>query len=386
MDGDSPLPEVAILMANSGGGHRSAARSLAEALDDRAHVSLLNLMDEYAPFPINTFSVTYGPWVNYAPWSYQLMYRMFASRRRVEFTERAAYPLVRRPLADVLAKANPDVVITVHPVQTYVPLRVLRELGNNAPFVTVVTDPVSPPAAWFCRDVDLCVVATEPARAVALSHGVPPDRVRVIGLPVRRAFAEASLQPKPEARARLGLDPERRLVLLSGGGAGIGRLLPMARALGQRLKTRSARAQLAIVAGHNRPLMQRLRSQTWPIPVTVLGFVEEMANWLAAADLLITKAGPGTLAEAACARVPVVITGYVPGQEEGNVTWTESHGAGIFIREPQRVAALVHDWLQPGNRTLEQMASSTQSIARCSASSEIADAALRLYHRSVAYV
>jgi 1,2-diacylglycerol 3-beta-galactosyltransferase len=372
------LPRIAILMAHTGGGHLSAARSLAEALDDRALITIISLVDDYVEFPWNTMSVTYGPWVNYAPWLYHLFYRTFDTRRRAEVTTRAAYPLVRRQVAAAFAPDWPDIVISVHPLQTVIPLRVLRELGNPAPFVTVVTDPVTPPLYWFWPDVDLTIVATEPARETAIACGLSPERVRIIGLPVRRAFSAVWGRPKSAARAQLGLDPERPLVLLTGGGAGIGKLLPLARAIGRTLAKGAYPGQMAIIAGRNQILKKQLQSEHWSIPVKVLGFVDDMPNWLAAADLLVSKAGPGTLAEAACAGLPVIITGHVPGQEDGNVTWIEQHGAGIYARDPQRVGALVSELLRPDNPLLAHMAAQSHSLARCDASAQIAQAVLEL--------
>ncbi len=375
------LPRIAILMAHTGGGHLSAARSLAESLDGHALVTIISLVDDYVDFPWNTMSVAYGPWVNYAPWLYHLFYRAFDSRRRVEFTYRAAYPLVRRQVANAFAADWPDVVVSVHPLQTEIPLRVLRELGNPAPFVTVVTDPVTPPVAWFCPEVDLTVVATEPARDAAIACGVPSERVRVVGLPVRKAFSTIWGRSKQAARGQLGLEPSRPLVLLTGGGAGIGKLMPLARAIARRLAKASYGAQVAIIAGRNQVLKKQLQSEKWPVPVKVLGFVEDMPNWLAATDLLISKAGPGTLAEAACAGLPVIITGHVPGQEDGNVTWLEEHGAAIYAREPDRVGALVSELLRPDNPLLGRMAVQSRSLAHCDASTLIAQAVLELHRQ-----
>lgn len=115
------------------------------------------------------------------------------------------------------------------------------------------------------------------------------------------------------------------------------------------------------------------------MPVIPLGFVEQMADWLAASDLLISKAGPGTLAEAACVGLPVLVTDYIRGQETGNIDWIESSGAGAFARDPERVAELVCEWLQPGNPTLSEMAARVKAIARPNAAVEIASAALALY-------
>jgi 1,2-diacylglycerol 3-beta-galactosyltransferase len=339
-------------------------------------------MDEHAPFPINRFSDGYGPLVNYATGLYRLIYRFGASRQRVRFTEQAVYPFVRRRVADALLAPQADIFLSVHPLQTDVPLQVLRELGHAAPFLAVVTDPVTPPVAWFCPHMDLCVVATESARQMALACGLPSERVPVIGLPVRRAFVRVAGQPKFEARQRLGVTPELPLVLLSGGGAGIGRLLPMARAIAWELALDGVPAQLAIIAGRNEMLQSRLRGQSWPLPVTVLGFVDNMPEWLAASDLLLTKAGPGTMAEAACVGVPMIVTDFVPGQEEGNLAWLKEAGAGVFEHRPERVGALVGDWLRPGNPTLARMAAGTRAMAHCDAAERIVEATLQVYRRT----
>jgi 1,2-diacylglycerol 3-beta-galactosyltransferase len=377
----SELPRVAILTGNMGGGHRSVARSLAEAFEGLALVIPLYLIDDYAPFPFNAMSATYGPWVNYAPWLWRLAYRFGASRERVEWAELATYPLVRRKISPPLITTWPDLVISVHPLQINLPLRILRSAGNRAPFISVVTDPVSPPVAWFCSDVDLCVVATEPARRAALANGMDPSKVEVIGLPIRRAFTETHGSSRPDVRAALGLRADLPLVLLTGGGAGIGKLLPTARTITSQLADGGTPAQMAIIAGNNEVLQRRLRSEPWPIPVTALGFVENMAEWLAATDLLITKAGPTTLAEAACAGVPVLITGFVPGQETGNVTWIQEHNAGVFAPDIGQAAQLVSEWLRPGNPHLAEMAARARAIAQPDAASQIVHAAIDLLRR-----
>ncbi len=375
---ETPLPRVTILTAESGGGHRTAAQSLAEAMEGRARVSFLNLMDEHAPFPINTWSEIYGPWVTYAPRLYHLVYRLGTDRRRVLQVARLLFPYVKAAITPPLLAQETDLFISVHPLQIDVPLWILRSAGRRVPFVTVVTDPVTPPVAWFCPDVDLCVVATERAREVALACGVPPHKVQVIGLPIRRSFTEALSLSRREARERLGLANDRPLLLVTGGGAGIGRLMLIARALARRLATHPAPPYLAIIAGRNRVLARRLRNERWPLPVQVLGFVNNMAEWMAAADLLVTKAGPGTLAEAACLGLPALISGFIPGQETGNVEWVQQHGAAIYEPNPEKLAHLADELLRPGNPLLAQMAARARSLGRPYASAEIAEAALRL--------
>jgi 1,2-diacylglycerol 3-beta-galactosyltransferase len=76
--------------------------------------------------------------------------------------------------------------------------------------------------------------------------------------------------------------------------------------------------------------------------------------------------------------VPLIITGYIPGQEDGNVAWVERAGAGVLAEDPDAVAARVADWLRPGNTALAEMATNVSALAVPDAAGAIADTALAL--------
>jgi 1,2-diacylglycerol 3-beta-galactosyltransferase len=381
---EQALPKVAILTARAGGGHLTAAQSLTEALEGQAEVLSLDLIDDHAPFPLNHLSASYGPWVTHSPRTYRTVYELLSSPRSVEVVQRAAIPFVHGRVAGALAAAGADLIISVHPAQVTIPLRVLRRIDGRTPFVTVVTDPVTPPVAWFARDADLCVVATERARQAALAFGLAPRQVQVIGLPIRRAFAAVRGRPKESLRRQLGLDPKRRTLLVAGGGAGIGRMLPLARAIADRLAAGGVPAQMVVVAGQNAGLLRRLRASAWPLPVTPLGYVENMAEWMAASDLLVTKAGPGTLAEAACVGLPALITEFIPGQEEGNVSWVVDAQAGLYVPDAAAVARTVEGLLWGDDAGLAAMAAHALAASHADAASRIAEAVLALCRPKVA--
>ena len=131
-------------------------------------------------------------------------------------------------------------------------------------------------------------------------------------------------------------------------------------------------AQLLIVSGRNKDLKQRLENTAWEIPTRIYGFVDNMPELMAAADLLITKAGPGTISEAFVAGLPIIISGYIPGQEEGNVTYVQEHSAGVYAETPEKIAQLVLTWFDPANNTLQLMAQKAAGLARPNASLIIA--------------
>jgi 1,2-diacylglycerol 3-beta-galactosyltransferase len=111
---------------------------------------------------------------------------------------------------------------------------------------------------------------------------------------------------------------------------------------------------------------------TWEIPTYVYGFVDNMPELMSASDLVVTKAGPGTLAEAFIAGLPVIISSYIPGQEGGNVRYVLDHEAGAYATDPLEIARIVREWLEPGSKSLEQVVANAAALARPHAALAIA--------------
>jgi 1,2-diacylglycerol 3-beta-galactosyltransferase len=289
---------------------------------------------------------------------------------------RMSYPMFNRAIKRIYHAEQPDLVVSVNPVTNHIPLRVLRRtVDAHIPFVTVVTDMVTVHPAWACPRVDYCMVPTEAARQNAIRVGMPVERVGVVGQPVSLSFA-AAISEKGRVRARLGLDHERPCVLVVGGGDGVGPIEETARAISAHVSG----AQLIVVCGHNERLKKQLEAVEWQIPVQIYGFVDNMPELMSASDLLVTKAGPGTLAEAFIAGLPVIIFGYTPGQETANVDYVLEHRAGAFATEPDEIARIAAEWLVPGNKDWERVVSNAAGLARPDATLVIARQLYTMLH------
>jgi 1,2-diacylglycerol 3-beta-galactosyltransferase len=285
---------------------------------------------------------------------------------------RLLYPFFRGSIGRIYADERPDLVLSVHSMVNHVPLRVLRrQVGSHVPFVTMVTDMVTVHPSWCCPEVDYCMVPTEEARRAAIRFGMRAESVEVVGQPVSLSFA-SRVGAKGEVRARLDLDLARPCVLVVGGGDGVGPIYETTRAIANMVPD----AQMVVVCGHNDGLRQQLDSVNWEIPTKICGFVDNMPELMSASDLLVTKAGPGTLAEAWIAGLPVIVSSYTPGQETANVQYVVDHEAGTFVREPDEVARVVREWLQPGNPDLKRVVANAAALARPDASMVVAQ---RLY-------
>lgn len=364
--------KILILMSDTGGGHRASADAIAEAIahlyGDEISVRIVDAWRSYVPWPVNRIPDAY-PWlISDGLWLWNALWRTGDKAWSPRVVSGIFTPLVRRLAIKLFRTEAPDLVVTVHPIINHIPLRVLRNaLKNDIPFVTVVTDMVTAHPTWFCPQADYCMVPTKPARMRALRYGMRPDRVEVVGQPVGLRFA-TSLGQKRRLRGELGIDLDRPVVLIVGGGDGVGPVYETARAIASGVPS----AQLLIVAGRNTTLRQQLGATTWEIPTQIYGFATNMPELMGASDVLVTKAGPGTLSEAFIAGLPVIIFDFIPGQEEGNVHYVLEHQAGAYVPDPAKIAALIQEWLQPGSDILCQMKANAAALARPEAAMIIA--------------
>jgi 1,2-diacylglycerol 3-beta-galactosyltransferase len=380
---------VLLLFSDTGGGHRSAAEALIEAWDaehsGRVAADMVDVFRRYTPFPFNRFGPSY-PWVvRHFGLAYAAAFHGSDTPRRARALMRAAYGYVRPHLHRLLTDhADADVIVSVHPLFNHCVNWSLRELRMRRPYVTVVTDLCTAHAFWFYPHVSRVLVPTEGARRRGLAYGVPDGRIAVRGLPVARRFTEGLRRAgdKGQVRERLGLRRRGRVVLLVGGGDGMGPLYETARAIDAAMADLADPPQLAVITGRNAALRERLLAAPWRVPCRVEGFVRNMPEWMAAADVLVTKAGPGTITEGLLSGLPLVLMGKVPGQEDGNVDFVVGGGAGAWEPRPERAAARLRDWLTPGKPALGRMAERARQLAHPDAASDIAADILDVAERS----
>ena len=329
-------------MSDTGGGHRAAAEAVRDAVEvrygDRVRVVIADLFRE-ATGPASMLRRIY-PVVTRSRRLWSSLYRLGDGRLRAELTVRTLTPGSREAVTRLFTEHQPDLVASFHPFMNAIPQRELDAVSPGTPFVTVVTDLATAHATWFHRGVDLLLAPTEAVAARARRLGVAPERIAVTGLPISPVFSER-LGSKPALREALGIAPEVDTVLLVGGGEGMGHLFEIVEAVSAtRLPL-----QLVVVAGRNEALRQRIADASWQVPVIPLGFVRNMPTLMQAADLLVSKAGPGTIMEAVASHLPMILFDYLPGQEEGNVRFVVDHSLGALCTRPAAIAAELARWL-----------------------------------------
>jgi 1,2-diacylglycerol 3-beta-galactosyltransferase len=333
-----------LLISDTGGGHRSAANAIVAALDEikrpAAYEPRIEDVAAHCAFPLTQLGLGYSMALRYAPPIYGALYHATNGRRRYRALVRFCEPLYRERLRDLFISYRPDVIVSVHPLLNHAALRARDDARmQDVPVVTVITDLGKVHESWLVPEADAVVVPAREVYQRALSRGVPPARLRLLGHPIHPKFDDVT-GTKADLRAQLDLQPDTPVVMLMAGGEGGGKLLSTALALARA----ALPIQLVVVCGRNEPLAQKLGelSATLPTPMHVLGFTDKIPEYFRAVDLLVTKAGPGTLAEANAAQLPVVVYDFVPGQERGNVDFVRHNGLGLIALQgaPKVVAAV----------------------------------------------
>ncbi|PAN34367.1 hypothetical protein PAHAL_6G087700 [Panicum hallii] len=312
---------VLILMSDTGGGHRASAEALRDAFriefGDAYQVFVRDLGKEYGGWPLNDMERSYKFMIRHVrlwkvafhgtspPWVHGIYLTVLA------------YFYANKVVAGIM-KYKPDIIISVHPLMQHIPLCVLKwqSLQRRVPFITVVTDLNTCHPTWFHHGVTRCYCPSAEVANRALLRGLQTSQVRVFGLPIRPSFCRAELE-KDEIRKELELDPKLPAVLLMGGGEGMGPVEETARALGEELydyERRRPIGQIVVICGRNQVLRSALESMRWKVPVKIRGFEKQMEKWMGACDCIITKAGPGTIAEALIRGLPIILNDFIPGQ------------------------------------------------------------------------
>lgn len=360
-------PHILFLFSDTGGGHRSAAEAIIEALrleyDGRVTSKMVDIIKDYAPPPLNQLPAWY-PYMVKTPELWGLGYRMSNGQRRVDFIISSTWPYVRQSIQKLILKNPSDLIVSVHPLAN---TPVLRAMGKNRPrHITVVTDMVTTHAFWYDRQTDLCLVATEDAYQRALRFKLKPDQVRVVGLPVADRFCKPAGDPMT-LRKQLGWPLDKPAVLLVGGGEGMGPVEKTAAAIAAA----NLPVTLVIIAGRNQKLKERLEARTWAIPTFIYGFVRNMPDIMTAASVLVTKAGPGTVSEALNTGLPMILYSRLPGQEDGNITYVTEIGAGVWAPTPEQITNVLRQWVMAPEQ-LAEISATCRRAARPQAARTIA--------------
>ena len=368
---------ILMLISDTGGGHRASAQAMESMLEQVApgstDVRIVDVWTDYCPWPFNGFVPSYQFMAKH-PWMWKLSWWSSATFPMRQILEVGSRIGCTRQFRRCIDDHEPDLVVSIHPLTQQIPLQVLAQKGGGrrkVPFVTVCTDLGSAHPWWFNPKADMAFVPSDAVRTVARQRGLRKEQIRQYGLPVRPSFWQTP-RKRSQLVNELGLESDRKTILVVGGGDGVGSLGKIVEATAEELgRECPGGAQVVAVCGKNRKLRSRLESiQFNNVNVQVCGFVKQMSDYMEVADVIVTKAGPGTIAEATIRGLPTMLSSYLPGQEAGNVPFVVESGFGEYSKDPRQIARTVTGWVQDPQK-LAELSSAARDAGAPTATQEI---------------
>lgn len=369
--------KILFVFSDTGGGHRAAAQAVQQEMQhlygSDAEIKLIDFFKAVDRWPFPKVPSWYPKMVKLGGVPWAIGFWLTNNRRLSRFCTRLTWPYVVSEFDQMLRENPSDVIVSFHPMANDA-LRLAQErLDLSTPLLTVAQDLVTIHVSTFAPGYELYIVPTQKARQRAIRTGIPPNLIKVLGVPTRRDFVQVMDVDQQRARATLDLPRVGNIVLFIGGGEGMGPLNGVIKATLQQC--RSGRypqpVQLVVVTGRNRTLYRRLANINSPVPLHVKGFVSDLGLWMRAADFIVTKAGPNTLSESFITGRPVILYNAIPGQETGNVSYAVKHEAGIWAPRPLQAAAAI-DLLLKDSERRTYMTRQAQKLARPHAARDIA--------------
>lgn len=371
------MKKIVVVYATAGIGHKKAAVAVKKALDEIApkdtEVALIDSLDYTNAFFKWTYLQLYLFAINKVSTIWGFMYALtdnFFVNLIVARLRRISNWLNSKRLRDYLITHQPDAIISTHFFASEV-IGDMKTSGKlRSRLITVITD-YRLHSWWLADGTDTYIVSNDVAKNDLIKWRVDPEIVKVIGIPVEPSFAKKL--DANEIRNRLGVKKDMLTILVIGGGFGVGPIEGIVKTIDSIGKA----AQVIVVCGHNKQLVKTMMDLkvSDKLSMNVLGFVDNVYEYMEVSDLLISKAGGITVSESLAKNLPMIIISPIPGQESRNSEFLTSHGAARQVNGLDELKVALSDMLKKPEE-IEKMRYAIGKIRAPMACYDIAKAAL----------
>lgn len=360
---------VFILSATAGFGHNATAHAIADELSARGvEVQVEDMYESTSRLRYRLLDQGYEFSINHMPKRFGKTYAQLENHGRMRRIVSAINNNRRmeEKIADFFKSYRPDVIIATHVIGAQLLNELKRQGLLTMPIIGVVTDYCFHPFWEEVDCIEYIITADEALSATAALKGMDVNKLRPFGLPVRPQFRER--EDKRTARERLGLDPDRRTVLVMGGSMGFGNIVSVV----EQVDAMALDIQLVCVCGRNQKLFKTLEALKTSKTLHLKSFISNVDEYMDASDCIITKPGGLTVTEAMAKKLPMILINPIPGWEERNVEFLLNSGAAIRVTEGFSVSEAVYLLFAKPQR-LELMERAIELIAKPDATEKISD-------------
>lgn len=342
---------ILLMYISLNSGHHCASLSIEEGLRElEPEVEILNINSLNYTNPVleKIITTTYTGIIKRTPEVWEYLYDNPKIVKSTQKLRDIIHKFNSGKLDVLLNEFQPQLVACTQAFPCGIVADYKKTSGLEIPLIGILTD-YAPHSYWLYEQVDIYIVPSIQTKEKLVKNGIPPDKIRVLGIPIRPKFAKS--HDKEEIMRKFGLDPSVPIILVMGGGQGFG---PIEELMWSLNKLRH-QIQIIVIAGMNKKLSLVLRKKIsrWKKPILIMEYVDTIDEIMEIATLIITKPGGLTTAEALSKGLPMIIVNPIPGQEDHNAQFLLTQGVAVKANESEGAAALLEGLLDNPTKLLQ---------------------------------
>jgi processive 1,2-diacylglycerol beta-glucosyltransferase len=362
--------KVLILHAPLGAGHGMAAKAIEEAFKksypdfEIKSISVLDFAFDIfrrgIPYAFNILS-------SRIPFLYKWMYEHFKRQSRHWTLNHASDVILKGSnFVDFLNDFNPNFILSTNPLPMQLVSLTKQQKVIDILSANVCTD-FGFHSLWYNSDVNYYFVANENIKKALQNHGVNQEKIIITGIPISSRFIQPT--DKSNVFKRLGLKENKLTLMIVGGTMEYNDLFKAVSEIQEKTQ-----AQFIIIAGRDKNLQKKLEKSDLKRykDIKIFNFVDNIQDYMGVSDLILTKAGGLTVSECMQKELPMIITDFIPGQEEDNVKYLVENGAGLEAKNTNEAIKIVID-LFSNTEKIFAMKKNCKKIAKPDAAQKLVD-------------
>lgn len=368
------MKNILIFYASYGGGHLNAAKSIYECLLQDNKNNSIELIDcmKYVNKTVEKLSTAaYREAAKKIPWVWGKIYNDSQKGPLAHLSTRSN-KIMAIKLLKLLREKKPDLIISTHPFSSQMCSYLKRKGKINAKIATIMTD-FAPHDQWLVGSdfTDFFFVANDKMKEYLITKKIDRKKVFVTGIPLSDRFLQK--YDRKKVLDHFGLEDGKKNILFFGGGEfGLGKSRTF-EIFDCLIKT-SHNMQIIAIAGKNEKMKTKfdeiVKSNHATNRVKVLSFTNQVPELMSISNLVVTKPGGMTTTESLASELPMIIINPIPGQEEENAEFLETHGVGIWLKKEDDVSAVLNDLFSHPDQFI-QMKKNTLKIGNSHATKDI---------------
>lgn len=342
------MERVLLLYISENSGHHQATKAIEEALylgNPQIEVLNINSFNYTNPILERIINNLYNKVIKNKPEVWKYLYDNPKIVRRTRRLRKVIHKFNSKKLEKLIDDFNPEAIVCTQAFPCGMIADLKKTNKIDVPLIGVLTD-YAPHSYWMYGDVDAYVVPSEQTKKRFIDNGIKPERIFPYGIPISPKFSEAC--EKNMVAKTLGIEEDLPTVLMMGGGQGLGPIEELIFAA----NTIDKPFQIIVVCGLNGKLKKWLekRKLLFRKKMIILGYTTQVEMLMDAADLIVSKPGGLTTAEALTKALPIVVVNPIPGQEAMNTEFLLEEGVAVKARNPLNAAMLIEELLNEPER------------------------------------